>query len=321
MKESRDSSSLGPSGGTGRSAAVKSGTDRKNRRIIKLRGLLKMTKILADSTCDLSQELIEKYNIGIIPLYVHLGEEEFKDGVNIRPEELFRWSDEHGKTPKTAAPSVEDIEAFLDPDGNDEYVIFTISSSMSGCYNNCTLAAQDLKMEDRVFVIDSENLSTGIALQVILAAEMAAEGKSGADIAAENAKIRGKVRASFVIDTLTYLYRGGRCSGLAALFGSALKLHPRIAVAGGAMHPEKKYRGKDIRYVMDYVKDMEDALKTARKDRVFITHSGCSREIVDSVREYLEGLGRFDEILETRAGAVISSHCGPGTLGVLFIAE
>lgn len=280
-----------------------------------------MTKILADSTCDLSPELITRYNIGIIPLYVHLGEKEFRDGVNIHPEELFRWSDENGKTPKTAAPSVKDIEAFLDKDGKDEYVIFTISSSMSGCFNNCVLAARDLKMENRVFVIDSENLSTGIALQVILAAEMAAEGKSGAYIAAENEKIRGKVRASFVIDTLTYLYRGGRCSGLAALFGSALKLHPRIAVADGAMHPEKKYRGKDSRYVMAYVKDMEDSLKTARRDRVFITHSGCSREIVDSVREYLEGLGRFDEILETRAGAVISSHCGPGTLGVLFIAE
>jgi len=132
-------------------------------------------------------------------------------------------------------------------------------------------------------------------------------------------KTREKVRASFVVDTLTYLYRGGRCSGLAAFFGSALKLHPRISVAGGAMHPEKKYRGKDIKYIMDYVRDMEPALKTARQDRVFITHSGCSRQILDQVRSYLENLGHFDQILETRAGAVISSHCGPGTLGVLFI--
>ena len=279
-----------------------------------------MVKILADSTCDLSPELIARYGIGIIPLYVHLGEEEFRDGVDITPEELFKWSDEHNTTPKTAAPGIEDIEGFLDKDGSDEYVIFTISSSMSSSYTNCTLAADDLEITDRVFVIDSQNLSTGIALLVLKAAQMAAQGRSGSEIAQEIGKIRGKVRASFVIDTLTYLYRGGRCSGLSAFFGSALKLHPRIAVAEGAMHPEKKYRGRSSKFVLDYVRDMEQDLKAAQGDRVFITHSGCDRQIVESVRSYLEGLHHFDEILETRAGAVVSSHCGPGTLGVLFIA-
>ena len=279
-----------------------------------------MVKILADSTCDLSPELIARYGIGIIPLYVHLGEEEFRDGVDITPEELFKWSDEHNTTPKTAAPGIEDIEGFLDKDGSDEYVIFTISSSMSSSYTNCTLAADDLEITDRVFVIDSQNLSTGIALLVLKAAQMAAQGMSGSEIAQEIGKIRGKVRASFVIDTLTYLYRGGRCSGLSAFFGSALKLHPRIAVAEGAMHPEKKYRGRSSKFVLDYVRDMEQDLKAAQGDRVFITHSGCDRQIVESVRSYLEGLHHFDEILETRAGAVVSSHCGPGTLGVLFIA-
>ena len=129
-----------------------------------------MVKILADSTCDLSPELIARYGIGIIPLYVHLGEEEFRDGVDITPEELFKWSDEHNTTPKTAAPGIEDIEEFLDKDGSDEYVIFTISSSMSSSYTNCTLAADDLEITDRVFVIDSQNLSTGIALLVLKAA-------------------------------------------------------------------------------------------------------------------------------------------------------
>ena len=279
-----------------------------------------MVRILSDSTCDLSPELIKRYNIGIIPLYVHLGEKEYRDGVDITPDDLYRWSDENKTTPKTAAPGVKDVEAFLDQDSDDEYVIFTISAYMSACCNNCRLAAEDLEMEDRVFVIDSENLSTGIALQVLRAAELAAQGMSGAQIAAEIDRIRGDVRASFVVDTLTYLYRGGRCSGLSALFGSALKLHPRIAVENGAMHPEKKYRGKIGRVIMDYARDMEDDLKTAVSSRVFITHSGCSRETVEAVQTYLEGLNRFDEILETRAGAVISSHCGPGTLGVLFIA-
>ena len=279
-----------------------------------------MVKILADSTCDLSPELIAQYGIGIIPLYVHLGEAEFRDGVDITPEQLFKWSDEHNTTPKTAAPGIEDIEALLDKEGSDEYVIFTISSSMSSSYTNCTLAADDLEITDRVFVIDSQNLSTGIALLVLKAAQMATQGRSGSEIAQEIGKIRGKVRASFVIDTLTYLYRGGRCSGLSAFFGSALKLHPRIAVAEGAMHPEKKYRGRSSKFVLDYVRDMEQDLKAAQGDRVFITHSGCDRQIVESVRSYLEGLHHFDEILETRAGAVVSSHCGPGTLGVLFIA-
>jgi DegV family protein with EDD domain len=278
-----------------------------------------MVKILSDSTCDLSDELIVKYGIEIIPLYVRLGDVEYLDGINITPKELYEWSDAHGETPKTAAPSIDYITQKLNPDSGDEYIIFTISASMSASYNNARLAAEKLKMSDRVFVIDSENLSTGIGLLVVRAAELAREGKSGKEIATEINALKPKVRASFVIDTLVYLHRGGRCSGLAALFGTALKLHPRIAVSQGAMHPEKKYRGSSKKYVMDYVKDMEKDLLKARKDRVFITHSGCSPEIVDTVREYLASLNHFDEIIETRAGSVVSSHCGPGTLGVLFI--
>ena len=280
-----------------------------------------MVRILADSTCDLSKELTERYNITIIPLYVRLGDDEYLDGINITPAELYKWSDEHGQTPKTAAPGIEDISKLLDPAGSDEYVIFTISSSMSASFNNARLAAESMEMSDRVHVIDSENLSTGIGLQVIRAAELAAAGKNAAEIVSEIESIKGKVRASFVIDTLVYLHRGGRCSGLAALFGSVLKLHPRIAVTGGAMHPEQKYRGSSRKYVLEYVKDMEPELKKARKDRVFITHSPCDRAVVESVRSYLESLGHFDEILETDAGSVVASHCGPGTLGVLFIAE
>ena len=280
-----------------------------------------MVRVFSDSTCDLSKELLERYNIGIIPLYVRLGDEEYLDGVNITPEELYKWSDEHGETPKTAAPSIEDIAKVLEKDSSDEYIIFTISSSMSASYNNSRLAAESMEMSSRVHIIDSANLSTGIGLLVVRAAELAKEGKTSTEIVSEIESIKSKVRASFVIDTLVYLHRGGRCSGLAALLGTALKLHPRIAVSDGAMHPEKKYRGSSHKYVMDYVKDMEDDLKHARKDRVFITHSGCSKEVVDCVKEYLNSLNHFDEILETRAGSVVSSHCGPGTLGVLFIAE
>ena len=288
-----------------------------------------MIRILADSTCDLTADLVEKYKIEIIPLFVRLGDEEYLDGVNITPDELYKWSDEHESTPKTAAPGVDAIMDILSANREDEYIIFTISASMSACFNNCRLAAKELGMEDKVRVIDSENLSTGIGLLIIEAAvrrdEMCSKGdideKQAADDVAEFVlNLRSRVRASFVVDTLTYLYRGGRCSGLAALFGNALKLHPRIAVVDGAMRPEQKYRGRPSKVIMDYAKDMEQAYLKAKPDRVFITHSGCDENIIMSVRQYLEGLGCFDEILETRAGSVISSHCGPGTLGVLFIA-
>ncbi|MDD6202919.1 MAG: DegV family protein, partial [Lachnospiraceae bacterium] len=164
-------------------------------------------------------------------------------------------------------------------------------------------------------------LSTGIGLLVLEAAILAKEGKTAREIADRIEELKPLVRASFVVDTLTYLYRGGRCSGLAAMAGGALKLHPRISVADGKMSPGKKYRGNIDKVIMSYVKDMEEELKDAKPDRVFITHSGCDEKILQDVRTYLESLHIFKEILETRAGGVISSHCGPGTLGVLFIAQ
>ena len=278
-----------------------------------------MIKILSDSTCDLSPELIKKYDIGIIPLYVRLGEDEYLDGVNITPDDIYKWSDETEKTPGTAAPSVNDIMNILKTYDADDYIIFTISASMSSCYSNCMLAAEELAMEDHIHVINSKNLSTGIGLLIIEAAQMAENGKSAAEITDYIEKLIPRVRASFVVETLTYLYRGGRCSGVAAYFGNALKLHPRIAVVDGGMRPENKYRGFPQKYISDYVKDMEDALKSAKPERVFITHSGCSPELVIMVKDYLTKMERFGEILETRAGSVVSSHCGPGTLGVLFI--
>lgn len=181
------------------------------------------------------------------------------------------------------------------------------------------LAAEELDAQDLITVIDSANLSTGIGLLVIEAAILAQNNKTAAEISVAVESLKPYVRASFVVDTLTYLHRGGRCSAIAAMAGGLLKLHPQIIVEHGAMKPTKKYRGKMDSVILSYVKDMEPALKHARPDRVFITHSGCEPTIINAVRSYLEGLGIFREILETRAGGVISSHCGPGTLGVLFI--
>lgn len=280
-----------------------------------------MVKIIADSTCDLSEELLKRYDISILPLHILLDEQEYEDGVDLTPEEIYRWSEAHKATPKTSAPSIDRAVELFRPflEEGRQIVSFSISASMSASGNVMKLAAQRLGAEDRVFVIDSENLSTGIGLLVIRAAILAREGKTAGEIVKAVEALRPKVRASFVVDTLLYLYRGGRCSGLSALAGSALKLHPKIEVKAGGMGASKKYRGSLDKVILHYVKDMEEALKGADPSRVFITHSGCRREVVQKVYEYLESLHVFEEILETRAGGVVSSHCGPGTLGVLFI--
>ena len=282
-----------------------------------------MIKIIADSTCDLSPELVAKYDIGILPLHILLGEAEYEDGKTITPEQIFAWSDEHRTTPKTSAPSLaQAVDLFrLYLEKGYEIVTFSISNSMSTSGNVMRLAAEELGASDRITVIDSANLSTGIGLLVVEAAIMAQNGSTAAEISARMEALKPQVRASFVVDTLTYLYRGGRCNAVSAMAGSVLKLHPKIVVENGAMDASKKYRGKINSVIMTYVKDMEADLKSARPDRVFITHSGCDRAVVEEVRSYLERLGIFREIHETRAGGVISSHCGPGTLGVLFIAQ
>ncbi len=281
-----------------------------------------MVKIISDSTCDLSKELLEEFSVSILPLHIILGEEEYEDGEGITPEKIYAWSDANKSTPKTSAPSIQRAIDLFTPylENNGQIVCFSISEDMSSSANVMRLAAEELEAADRVFVVDSANLSTGIGLLVLEAATMAKNGLEAKEIASRMEALKPKVRASFVVDTLTYLYRGGRCSGLAAMAGSVLKLHPRIEVVDGKMGPGKKYRGRIDRVIMDYVQDMEAEIKAAKPERVFITHSGCGPEIVEQVSEYLKSLHHFDRILVTRAGGVISSHCGPGTLGVLFIA-
>ncbi len=282
-----------------------------------------MVRIISDSTCDLCPELLEKYEIAILPLHILLGEEEYEDGRNITIEEIYAWSEAHKETPKTSAPSIESAVTLFAPyiERGDEIVCFSISGSMSASGNIMRMAAEQLEAESRIHVIDSQNLSTGIGLLVVEAAVMAKEGRTSEEIVQRMEELIPRVRASFVVDTLVYLHRGGRCSGLAAMAGGALKLHPRIQVSDGAMQSGKKYRGSIDKVIMSYVRDMEEELKAADRTRVFITHSGCDREVVEQVREYLKSLDVFSEIWETRAGGVISSHCGPGTLGVLFIAS
>lgn len=278
-------------------------------------------KIIADSTCDLSKDLLEKYDISVLPLHIVLGDKEYKDGLEISPDEIYEWSNTNKEAPKTSAAAISDTIDIYSKylKSYDEIICFSISGQMSTTVNVMRMAAEELDSEDKIHIIDSENLSTGGGLLVIEAAIMAKEGKSGIEIIESINELKPFVRASFIVDTLTFLHRGGRCSGVAALAGGALKLHPKIVVENGGMKPDKKYRGKMNSAILSYVKDLEPQIKNAKNDRVFITHSGCEEEIIQSVRQYLSELGHFEEILITRAGGVISSHCGPGTLGVLFI--
>lgn len=279
-------------------------------------------KIFSDSTCDLGEELCKRYSVTIIPLCIIMGDKSYYDGEGLGQKEIFKWADENKTTPKTAAITTERLEEAVTPvlDAGDDVILFTISSGMSSTFNLASIYSED-NGKGHMHVIDSANLSTGIGLLVIKAAEMAAEGKSAEEIVKEIEALIPQVRASFVIDTLTYLSRGGRCSSVTALLAGTLKLHPEIVVKDGAMGVNKKYRGSLGNAVMKYATDLEEALLDADHDRVFITHTvrDSERAIVDEVRKYLESLGVFKEILETKAGGVISSHCGPGTLGILFI--
>ena len=279
-------------------------------------------KILADSTCDLSEELLKAHNISIIPLMISLGNNTLKDGIEISPDEIYEWSNQTGETPKTAAPTLGDAVDFLMPyvKQDMDIIFFGISEAMSATCQVLRLAAEQLSYT-KLYVVDSKSLSTGIGLQALRAAELATKGYGAEEILEDNRNINGKVRASFVVDTLTFLHRGGRCSGVAALLANTLKLKPEIVVRDGKMEVEKKYRGNSKAVLMKYCKERESLLKDAEPDRIFITHSGCPREVVEEVADFLTSQGIFGEVLETRAGSVISSHCGPNTLGILYISR
>lgn len=223
------------------------------------------------------------------------------------------------RTPKTAAVAFDRALDLIRPmkDNGDDVIFIGISGEMSTTCNVLRLVKEELEY-DRMFIIDSGNLSTGIGLQVLRAAGLAAAGRNAESIAAEIENCRDKVRASFVVERLDYLAMGGRCSTVTALLGGKLNLKPRIEVSGGKMSAGKKYRGAQDKVILKYVQDMRDNLLAADPERVFITHSGCPEEVTEQVKRYLEDLGVFQNIHVTRAGGVISSHCGPGTLGVLY---
>ncbi len=273
--------------------------------------------VSADSTCDLSPELVEKYGVGIMPLYIQMGDRSLKDGLECTPADIFAHTDATGTVCSTAAVSIADYQDFFAEKlrENDELVHFTISSDMSACYQNALIAAA--ACPGRVFVVDARNLSNGIGHLVIDAALMAAEGKGGKEISDTMKEKREKLNVSFVLDTLKYLHMGGRCSGVAALGANLLKLRPCIEVVGGKMEVGKKYRGSLEKSLIAYVKDRIEGRNDYDLGRIFITDSGVDDAIVAELADILRAAG-FREVLHTRAGGTISSHCGPKCLGILY---
>ena len=277
-------------------------------------------KIISDSTCDLSPELLERYDIAITPLCVIKGGKEFHDGVDITPADIFTHVDGGGELCSTAAVSQFEYTQMFTRYAKeyDEVVQINIGSNFSCCYQNACLAAQEF---DNVFVVDSENLSTGQGLLVVSAAKLAQQGVSGIEIAERVRALVPKVEASFLIERLDYMRKGGRCSTVAALGANLLKLKPCIEVREGKMSVCKKYRGSFEKCIRQYVKERLDGREDIATELVFITHAAADTNVVAAAKEETAQYGSFEEVEETQAGCTVSCHCGPDTLGILFVRK
>ena len=276
-----------------------------------------MVKITADSTCDLTPEIISELGVEIVPLYITAGDETFKDGVDITPDELFYYAGEQKKKCFTSAVNQFDYEkVFEKHSGEYESVVhFNISAEFSACHQNAAQAAKEFK---NVRVVDTRSLSTGSGYIVQEAALMAGSGASADEIVAAAAEAIPKIDASFVIDRMDYLHRGGRCSGLEAVGAKILSIKPCIEVFEGKMRVGKKYRGSFQLSLGKYAADRLSNTGEIDCGRVYVTHPKCSAETVSQVVESIKKHARFAEIIETRAGCTISNHCGPNTLGIIF---
>lgn len=276
-----------------------------------------MIKITADSTCDLSPQLLSKYDISLAPLHVLVDADDYLDGVNITPKDIFHYVSVENKTCSTAAINTYEYEQFFEPFAKkyDAVLHINLGSEFSSCHQNAQLAAQNF---NNVIIIDSKNLSTGSGLLVVEAAELAAKGCSAKEIEARILALVPEIEASFVIDKMDYLKRGGRCSSLEAFGATLLKIKPSIEVTNGKMEVGKKYRGQFASSLEKYVKDRLQNRSDIDTSRIFITHPDCPDELVEQVKEMVQREIKFDEILITNAGCTVSTHCGPSTLGILF---
>ena len=275
-------------------------------------------KITSDSTCDLSAEQLQQHNIQLLPLCISMGDKLLRDGVEITPDDIYAHVDAGGDICTTSALNFTDYsDCFTSLSQEYDAVIhINISAEFSSCYQNAVLASQEF---DNVYVVDSRNLSTGHGHVVLRAAELAESGMDVKDIVAELNNFTAKVDASFILSRLDYMKKGGRCSSVVALGANLLHLRPCIEVVNGKMQVGKKYRGSFEKCVDQYIRDRLAHPENLDLSRIFITHSGVADSALETARRAVEDCASFQEILVTRAGCTVSSHCGPGTLGILFL--
>jgi len=278
--------------------------------------------IIADSTVDLTPELYEKNQIRVVPLSVNFGEEMYFDNETITPDELYVKVKEKDALPKTAAitPAVllDVFKEYIDQ-GCD--ILFTgIGAKMSSTIQNAFIASSELP-ENRVFILDSANLSSGSGLLVLKMAKLRDEGKSAKEIYDEVAPLVEKVSSQFAVDTLEYLHKGGRCSGASKLFGTIFHVHPIIKVVNGGMIVYKKPKGAYKAALNELVAELKGDYPNIDLDNIMVTHSGMDENLINYLASEVGKVVGDDKVRITRAGCVISSHCGPGTIGVLYIKK
>lgn len=276
-------------------------------------------RIISDSTCDLSSELIKKHDISIVPLYVIFGGDSFRDGIDIKTDELYKTVERLSVLPRTSAPSPLDFRKVFSSylEKGEDIIYIGLSSEVSATVQNAAIAAQEFP-EGRIEIIDSRNLSTGIGLLVMKAVDLAGQGFGVREI---SECIRGmvpKVRTRFVINTLDYLYKGGRCTALESFFGGLLNIRPIIAVEDGKMILEEKIRGKKEKALKSMLECVLADSDIIDPRRIFVTHS-MAKEEAEYLKSMLRQKLQEPEIIITDAGCVISSHCGQGTVGILYL--
>ena len=277
-------------------------------------------KITADSSCDLSREQLAKYDSTLAPLSVAIGGRSLLDGVELRPDEIYAHVAKGGDLPVTSAVNPAQYADLFAPFSEtcDAVIHITIGSGFSSCYQNACLAAAEF---DNVHVVDSCSLSTGQGILVMEAASMAAQGTNADEIVEKLSALTKKVQISFVLEQLEYMKKGGRCSAVAVLGANMLKLKPCIAVQDGKMGVVKKYRGSMEKCLRDYVADQLKGKDGVVRSRLLLTHSGVDASLVELVRQEIAKYVDFEEIAENRAGCTVSSHCGPGTIGIIYFEQ
>lgn len=281
------------------------------------------TIITTDSSCDLSQEQIKEYGIQILPIYVNMNGEEYKDGINISPEDIFKYVKETKTLPKTSALSIADYQTFfksiLDSNPDTNIIHISLSSGISSCCEHAKIATEEF--DGKVTVIDGKNLSTGTGLLVLYASKLAQQNVPYLEIVEKVEKRVPYVQASFIIEEVHYLHKGGRCSAIALIGANLLKIKPKIQVIDGGMKPTGKPRGKMLSVLKDYVDQTLAEYNNPDKSICFVTHSCIEPEISEEIKKYVESKNIFDSVVVTTAGATITCHCGKGTLGILYIND